>query len=52
MLDRLLSWLYTRKVWGPRCSERETGCACCDAWATHDWLFREADMPASYWGDE
>jgi hypothetical protein len=41
MFDRVISWLYTRKIWGPRCSEFEPECPCCDRWKQHDELFNE-----------
>jgi len=39
MLDRWLSWVYVRRIWGPRCSEYEAGCPCCEKWLEHDWHF-------------
>jgi hypothetical protein len=39
LFDRLISWLYTRRIWGPRCSEYEPGCPCCERWRQHDDLF-------------
>lgn len=39
LLDHFISWLYTRKLFGPRCSDYEPGCACCEAWKFHDELF-------------
>ena len=39
MIDRLISWLYTRRLFGPRCSDYKSGCACCEAWEFHDELF-------------
>ena len=41
MFDRFISWLYTRHIWGPRCSEYQEGCPCCEAWATHDEMFND-----------
>lgn len=38
-MTRLIHWLATRLVWGPRCPEHMDGCPCCDHWAEHDWLF-------------
>lgn len=35
-IDRLLSWLYTRRFFGPRCPEHEPTCATCQAWEFHD----------------
>lgn len=34
--DRFLSYLYTRRFFGPRCPEFEPGCPCCEAWEFHD----------------
>jgi len=34
--DRFLSWLYIRRLWGPRCSDYQEGCACCEHWKEHD----------------
>lgn len=45
MIDRPLSWLYTRRLWGARCLDYDPGCACCEAWATHDWLFNDGFDP-------
>ena len=36
MLDKLISWIYTRKLFGPRCPDTVEGCATCDAWLKHD----------------
>jgi len=44
-LNRFLSWLYINRVWGPRCSDYEPGCACCVHWAEHDWLFHNMAHP-------
>ena len=41
LLDRLLSWLYTHRLWGPRCSDYEPTCPCCEAWKTHDEIFND-----------
>lgn len=38
-LDWILSYVYTRRLFGPRCSEVEPTCACCQAWITHDEIF-------------
>lgn len=45
MIDRFISWLYTRRIFGKRCVDYDPGCACCEAWATHDWLFNGAPDP-------
>lgn len=34
--DRFLSYLYTRRFFGPRCPEFAPGCPCCEAWEFHD----------------
>ncbi len=39
MLDRFISWFYTRRIYGIRCSTYSVGCACCGAWKFHDELF-------------
>jgi hypothetical protein len=36
LIDRFLSYVYTRRFFGPRCPEFEAGCPCCDAWKVHD----------------
>ena len=41
MLDRFISWIYTRKIFGPRCDEYSQGCPVCDAWKFHDDVFGE-----------
>lgn len=38
-LDRALSWLYTRRFWGPRCRRYDYECPRCIAWRNHDELF-------------
>lgn len=39
LFDKLLSWIYTYRIWGPRCPDFEPQCACCKAWAEHDEIF-------------
>ena len=39
ILDRLISWLYTLRIYGPRCPDYDEGCHCCKAWWEHDNLF-------------
>lgn len=39
LLDRLVHYLATRMIWGPRCSDFEPRCVCCEHWREHDWLF-------------
>jgi len=46
MIDRFISWLYTRRIWGSRCIDYDPGCPCCEAWATHDWLMNEGPDPS------
>lgn len=36
LFDRLLSYVYTRRFYGPRCPEFEPLCGCCQAWELHD----------------
>lgn len=36
MIDRFISWLYTRRFYGPRCPEFGDGCPVCEAWEQHD----------------
>ena len=38
LLDKLISWIYTRRFFGPRCSEYEEGCIVCEQWRFHDEL--------------
>lgn len=38
-IDRIISYVYTRRLFGPRCKEHMDGCPCCDAWRTHDDIF-------------
>ena len=45
IIDRFISWLYTRRVWGPRCDEDQLGCPCCDKWREHDELFNPNALP-------
>lgn len=37
--DHLISWLYTRRLFGFRCPDYDKECACCAAWRFHDELF-------------
>ena len=37
--EHLLSWVYTRVFFGPRCPDFEPACYCCEAWDGHDQLF-------------
>lgn len=36
LLDRIISYIYTRHFYGPRCPDFQEGCICCEAWALHD----------------
>jgi hypothetical protein len=42
--DHLLSWAYTRRIYGPRCPDYDKECYSCEAWHLHDELFNE-DWP-------
>lgn len=37
-LDIILSWLYTRRLYGERCPDYDPNCHCCLAWRDHDEL--------------
>jgi hypothetical protein len=39
MIDRFISWLYIRRLYGPRCSEYESSCIVCEQWKHHDEMF-------------
>ena len=39
MIDRFISWLYIRRMYGPRCSEYEPSCIVCEQWKHHDEMF-------------
>lgn len=39
--DRFLSWLYLRRLWGPRCPDYLQGCPGCEHWREHDETFNE-----------
>lgn len=39
LLDRLISWLYIRRLWGPRCGDYEPTCCVCQHWREHDEIF-------------
>jgi hypothetical protein len=39
MFDRFVSWFYTWRVWGPRCTEYEKDCLVCRQWREHDEIF-------------
>lgn len=38
-MTHLLSWLYTRIIFGPRCTTAEPLCLVCRKWTVHDELF-------------
>jgi hypothetical protein len=38
-MDKYISWLYVRLIWGKRCKDFELGCVICRKWAEHDYLF-------------
>lgn len=38
-MDRLISWLYTRRIWGARCPDFDPDCYTCRRWAEHDDMF-------------
>lgn len=40
-LDHILSYVYTRRMFGPRCEEYLKGCPVCDAWHFHDDCFSD-----------
>ena len=42
-LDHLVSYVYTRRLFGPRCEEHLDGCAVCDAWRFHDDCFGNSE---------
>lgn len=39
MLDRFISWLYTRCIYGVRCRGFYHECICCQKWKEHDEIF-------------
>jgi hypothetical protein len=39
IFEHFLSWLYTRQMYGPRCSDFAEHCPCCEAWQQHDDIF-------------
>ena len=53
-VDQFISWLYTRRLYGPRCPDFEPTCHCCKAWKWHDEVFdlvkrrrRPSDTPGA-----
>lgn len=44
LIDRFVSWLYITRLWGPRCSDYEPECPCCEQWKAHDELFGDTHM--------
>lgn len=40
--DHFVSWLYTRRLYGPRCDEFADRCPVCEAWQFHDEAFNGA----------
>lgn len=41
LFDHFLSWLYIRRLYGPRCPEYADGCYCCEKWKDHDEIFNQ-----------
>lgn len=41
-IDHLVSYVYTHRLFGPRCPEVNPDCACCKAWILHDELFNHS----------
>lgn len=41
-IDHLVSYVYTRRLFGKRCEEYQKTCAVCDAWEFHDELFNHS----------
>lgn len=50
-IDHLVSYVYTRRMFGPRCPEHLDGCAVCDAWRFHDDCFSDG-KPDYTWKKE
>ena len=42
-LDCLISYVYTRRMFGHRCEEYLEGCPGCDAWRLHDDCFGNSE---------
>lgn len=36
LIDKIISYVYTRRIFGPRCPEYVECCPCCMAWRLHD----------------
>ena len=45
--DHFVSWLYTYRLYGPRCPDYADSCPGCIAWVNHDELFNAAALEAS-----
>ena len=39
MIDRIVSYIYTRRMYGRRCMDTNPECPCCRAWEFHDDIF-------------
>lgn len=39
--DRFLSWLYIRRLYGPRCPDYGEYCPACQQWREHDEVFND-----------
>lgn len=37
--DRMISWIYVRRLYGSRCPDYDEWCWCCRQWKNHDDLF-------------
>jgi len=38
-IDCLISYIYIRKIWGPRCQDFDRACLTCQKWQEHDQIF-------------
>lgn len=36
LIDKIISYVYTRYFFGPRCLGFDEDCPCCEAWQIHD----------------
>jgi hypothetical protein len=42
-INRLISWIYIRRIWGKRHNDYDETCAVCAKWREHDEIFGGAD---------
>lgn len=42
-IDHAISWIYSYRLWGPRCPDYEPTCVVCQRWRDHDEIFNDPE---------